>query len=388
MLLTQIVAGVLVALAASGFWVEYLLLLRSTRRRQLRPNALIRATRGIRAFWLTVALAVPAWPHLLELALGLHRTPTAMTRRWVVWTHGPVQLSRYQGTPGGVPVLLVHSLVTRPSVLDLTPGLSLVESLLQQGHDVWLLDWGTVSAREANWGLDAYGGALWQAEQVVASHTGQRVHVVGYCAGGTLAVAVHAAQGHGVAQSLSLLAAPLDTESAGGFFQLLRRPFVLPGAVLDGNGLVPPAVIREAFHALRPQAVKTMRKVLRLRADAFRRTAAGALGRWAWEQTPVSGALLFDVVDLARSNSLVRGGLVMGGVGSDLRRLAGLPILVVTTVRDHIVPPASSTALGSVPGLEVEQVQCTAGHVAMLVGPEGQAVLYPALNDWIRRNSR
>ena len=41
-----------------------------------------------------------------------------------------------------VPVLLVYALIDRPFILDLIPGNSFVEYLVQQGFDVYLLDWG------------------------------------------------------------------------------------------------------------------------------------------------------------------------------------------------------------------------------------------------------
>jgi polyhydroxyalkanoate synthase len=41
-----------------------------------------------------------------------------------------------------VPVLLVYALILRPYILDLLPGNSLVEHLLGEGFDVYLLDWG------------------------------------------------------------------------------------------------------------------------------------------------------------------------------------------------------------------------------------------------------
>ncbi|MCW2606464.1 MAG: hypothetical protein JWO60_1157 [Frankiales bacterium] len=98
---------------------------------------------------------------------------------------------------------------------------------------------------------------------------------------------------------------------------------------------------------------------------------------------PLPGRLLFDLVALFRRNSLLRGELVVLGRRADLGRLAGLPLLAVTTVRDHVVPPASTTALASVPGLSVELLQCRAGLVAMLAGREGQTALYPGLASWL-----
>ena len=45
------------------------------------------------------------------------------------------------------PLLLVYALIDRPFILDLIPGNSFVEYLVEQGFDVYLLDWGIPSDR-------------------------------------------------------------------------------------------------------------------------------------------------------------------------------------------------------------------------------------------------
>ena len=38
---------------------------------------------------------------------------------------------------------MIYALINKPYILDLYPGNSLIEHLTNQGHDVYLLDWGT-----------------------------------------------------------------------------------------------------------------------------------------------------------------------------------------------------------------------------------------------------
>lgn len=181
------------------------------------------------------------------------------------------------------------------------------------------------------------------------------------------------------------MAAPVDTGAAGGMGRFLGSPYLPAVLALDGRGLVPASLVREAFHALRPSALRTALQVLRRRSDRERTRYARALDRWTWEQTPLPGGLLLDLVRLYRGNLLVKGELVVDGRSCRLERLAAVPLLLVTTVRDHIVPPASTTALASVPGLTTTHLQCRAGHVAMLAGQEGRSVLYPGLLGWLAR---
>src|SRR5215207_3166704 len=84
--------------------------------------------------------------HVLLEELGVE---TGATPREVVWTKNKARLYRYRGIDGGatakrrpVPVLMIYGFVLKPYVLDLVPGNSLVEYLVEEGFDVYLLDFG------------------------------------------------------------------------------------------------------------------------------------------------------------------------------------------------------------------------------------------------------
>src|ERR1700676_4447651 len=52
------------------------------------------------------------------------------------------------------PVLCVPALISRSYILDLSPGLSLIEALCDAGHDVYLIDWGMMSDEDAALSLE------------------------------------------------------------------------------------------------------------------------------------------------------------------------------------------------------------------------------------------
>ena len=80
------------------------------------------------------------------------------TPRDVVWTHRNTTLYRYRSSQRryGVPLLLVFALINRPEIFDLRPGSSLVEYLIEEGFDVFLVDWGYPDEEDADLGLDEY----------------------------------------------------------------------------------------------------------------------------------------------------------------------------------------------------------------------------------------
>jgi len=73
------------------------------------------------------------------------RTPRELAAR----PGGRFELYRYAAPEGKTfasrkPVLLVYSVINKPYILDLTPGFSFVEHLLEQGLDVYLIEWGKI----------------------------------------------------------------------------------------------------------------------------------------------------------------------------------------------------------------------------------------------------
>ena len=80
------------------------------------------------------------------------------TPKEVVWTHRETTLYRYRSSDRRyrVPLLLVFALINRPDIFDLRPGSSLVEYLLDEGFDVFLVDWGYPGEEDADMGLDEF----------------------------------------------------------------------------------------------------------------------------------------------------------------------------------------------------------------------------------------
>ena len=72
------------------------------------------------------------------------------TPKDVLYARGTMKLYHYRPLAAEVyrvPLLIVTSLVSKPYILDLTPGQSLVEFLLTSGFDVYLMRLGHPPAR-------------------------------------------------------------------------------------------------------------------------------------------------------------------------------------------------------------------------------------------------
>lgn len=355
-----------------GVVIAYLFVVPGSTNRRLLDAGLFRTTgRAWRGRYHRLAAALLAWPYMVLRLLGLGRKPAAGLDFESAFVMGPATLRRYRGGGGARPVLLVHSFVSKPSILDLAPGRSLVGALNQAGHDVYLLDWVRPGRDQARTGFEGYVATVRLAVEAVAGRSASgRVPVVGYCMGAALALAADADQ-PGPVESIVALAPPGDLAVPGGLHRMMRRAAFRPAWLLDGDGLVPGPVIRESFHALRPDQIRSGWRAWRAGRKAPEyRGLADARARWAYDQPPIPGALLFDLTDMVRHNTL-------------LDRLGGstAPLLVASAERDHIVPPDSSAALADRLGGQLLRVP--AGHVAMLTGHDAAERLYPAITQWL-----
>jgi polyhydroxyalkanoate synthase len=171
-----------------------------------------------------IARAPTAAVELANVVLTTDDAVVGATPREVVWTHRGVTLYRYRSSRRSyaVPLLLVFAAINRPTVFDLKPGGSLVEYLLEEGFDVFLLDWG-VPGRTLM-GLDDYvcDELHWGVRETLRASGADEVTLVGWCMGATLCAMYcglepsgdEGVAGAGAVRNLVLLTMPVDGRSS------------------------------------------------------------------------------------------------------------------------------------------------------------------------------
>lgn len=116
------------------------------------------------------------------------------------------------GSADGAPVLLVPPLAAPARCFDLRRGCSLVEHLVAQGFDVYLVDYGTVSFGDRHLGIEHWmEQVLPRAIRKVSEQAGGRgVHLVGWSLGGVFSLLTTADQPDLPVESVTSIAAPFD----------------------------------------------------------------------------------------------------------------------------------------------------------------------------------
>ena len=313
-----------------------------------------------------------------------------------VWTSGKVRLRRVRGGQGP-PLLIVHSLISKPYIFDLLPGNSVLEWLRDHGHDVYLLDWGETDETDVANDLATYvDDYLRPAVGVVQQVSGaRRVAMLGYCMGGLLSLLALATDRKLPVRDLVLVATPVDFRGIPSLRRATRGSGLETGDLTDSTGNIPARVFRRAFRLLRPtNEVAALVTVADRLGDREYLRNHHALSRWTGDQIPFAGALARELLPVARENGLLNGTVWVAGRPAEFAGIRAR-VLAFMAKRDHLVPYASAEPIGRLlPNADLTRHEIDSGHVALLVGRRALNETLPALHDWlnagkgVKRNGR
>lgn len=314
--------------------------------------------------------------------------PVATTPCLVTPLVGPTQLRHYAPVQNGrrtsaLPVLIVNSLINRHYIFDLYAGRSLVAFLAGQGHQVFVLDWGTPGRDESRWRLeDVLEGVIGRAVEAVLSQTGAaQVHLLGYSMGGVLAT-TYAALHPAPVRSLILLGTPADFVRDTPLRTWLADPAFDPQRVVAVFGNLPGWLVSASFRGIKPITYTTKPWLMWL--DTAERDTHLATEVWLADAVPLPGQFYADfVTTYYRANALWEGTLTIQGQRAALAQL-DCPVLNIIGLLDQIVNPASAAALGEqLSRVRYRECRVRLGHLALAVGRGALTTVWPAVSQWL-----
>jgi polyhydroxyalkanoate synthase len=325
---------------------------------------------------------------------GTNRPKLGATPKDVVWQRGKAELWRYRGDTVryGPPVVIVHSLVSRSYILDLRPGNSLVEYLVNSGLDVFMLDWGIPDELDADNDLARYVDFyLPRAIDAVRRETGaDEVTLAGYCLGGVIAALYAAGRDDAPVRNLILMATPVNFDEMGAMVALLREGRLNPDDLIDDTGNVPADALYSGFYMLAPTSEIAQKATLleHLWNDEFVESFQ-AMSQWSRDHVPFPGAAFRDLVDqLVRENVLMSGSMRIGDRRISLADAPG-NILNAMAERDNVVPPAAVEPVMQLIGdpARRDELRLPGGHVTFGTGRSAVKHTMPRLAAWIAEHS-
>ena len=313
----------------------------------------------------------------------------ATAPRETVWEDGKVQLYHFiRETPpvAKTPVLVSYALVNRWEMMDLQPNLSFIRKLLEEGLDVYLIDWGYASGIDRYKTMEDYilGDIHECVEFICREHNLEKINLLGVCQGGTFSL-IYAALFPDKVKNLITTVTPVDFREENGLLFLWAK-YMDVDAVVDGfGGVVPGDFLNSGFDLLKP--MNKARKFANLPQVAQNKDKLMnflRMEKWVADSPAQAGETYRRFIkDFYQNNKLIHGEFTLGGYRVSLNKI-DMPVLTVYAKDDHIVPPASTIPIHEAIGSkDKELMEFPGGHIGVFVGSRSQKLLTPAIAQWL-----
>ena len=266
------------------------------------------------------------------------------------------------------PALLIPSLINPPRILDLDAETSLAAAVARMGRRSLLLDWGKADVRSSLTVADHIEELLLPLLRSI----GEPVALIGYCLGGTMAVA--AANLVDCERAVTLAAPWRFSHYPDHSRNALQDMWRHSQATAQSLGALPMEVLQAAFWSLDPE--RTVRKF----AEFGRLDPAGAEARrfvqledWANEGEPLPYTAAKELIEDLFGRDLPGSGewIVGGRTATDE---VAVPVLHLLAEDDRIAPPETAAAGTS--------ATIASGHVGMIVG-SARSTLHEQLKSFL-----
>jgi len=343
-------------------------------------------------------MADPKTPHTPErvalfnkVMAGNIEVEIGTSPRELVYERDRLCLYRYtSSTPARykTPILLIYSLVNRPSVLDLQPGRSVIEHLVQSGYDVFLVDWGRPDPLDQHNDLNDYVSLFIRtAVRKVCEKVGvPQLHLLGYCMGGCLA-AMYTALYPDKVKTLTLLGTPINFRSNQLLYKWGTHPDRFDSRkIVDAWGMAPAWSFDGYSLLIVDSKPKRMQHLYDNLDDAEFLENYLAMDQWVNDNVSMPGAVYAEFCHTCfKENRLIEGKLELGGRKVDLTSVK-CPVLLIAGKSDHLVPP-ETTCIENGPFENVSSILADSGHIGLSVSRGSLKKVWPRAVEWFNQHS-
>jgi polyhydroxyalkanoate synthase subunit PhaC len=329
------------------------------------------------------AAGIPA----LQAASGVE---VGCSDKEAVFRDDKITLYRFKpiAKPAGVtPVLISYALVNRPYMMDLQQDRSLIRRLLEQGLDVYLIDWGYPDGADRFLDLDDYiNGFLDRCVQFVLDQHGiDKVNLLGVCQGGTFSLCYSALHPERI-KNLVAMVTPVDFKTPENLLSKWAQDMDVD-AVVDSGGNVSGEMLNVAYVSLMPFRLMQQKYVslVDILGDPKQVENFMRMEKWIFDSPDQAGDAFRQFTKwFFQENRLIKGTVELGGEKVDLKKLT-MPVLNIYGRQDHLVPPSASIPLANHVGTQdYTAFEMDVGHIGMYVSGKSQKQLPETIAKWLK----
>jgi len=329
------------------------------------------------------AAGIPA----LQAASGVE---VGCSDKEAVFRDDKITLYRYKpiAKPAGVtPLLISYALVNRPYMMDLQQDRSLIRRLLEQGLDIYLIDWGYPNGADRFLDLDDYiNGFLHNCLQhVLDEHKIDAANVLGVCQGGTFSLCYTALNPERV-KNLVTMVTPVDFRTPENLLSKWAQDMDVD-AVVDSSGNVSGEMLNMAYVSLMPFRLMQQKYVslVDILKDPRQVENFMRMEKWIFDSPDQAGDAFRQFTQwFFQENRLVKGTVELGGRKVDLKQVTQ-PVLNIYGRQDHLVPPSASIPMERYVGSkDYTAFEMDVGHIGMYVSGKSQKALPETIAQWLK----
>ena len=288
------------------------------------------------------------------------------------------------------PILIAYALINRYHILDIHPTKSWVRNLMEQGYDVYMVDWGTPTDIDKYLNFDDYVNMYLDScvEHVLDITSTDSVTLQGYCTGGTISTVYSALHPKKVRNYIAT-APVIDGWKDTTVISNLSK-HVEVDKLVDTVGNMPPEFMYYCFSVLKPfeqgieKYINFFKNIDNERfVDNFLRVE-----KWLSDTPPIPGELFREwIKNIYQENLLIQNKMVVADQTVNLRKIR-MPIFTQVAVGDHLVSPECSMPLHyAVSSKEKTLRLYPTGHVGMIASGLSQKMVLPELGSWLSKKS-
>lgn len=321
------------------------------------------------------------------------------TEKDLVFKQDKVSLFHYQSRAKKTlktPVIVVYGLIGRYTMADLQEDRSLIRNLLDQGVDVYAVDWGSPSRSERWLTLEDYiNGYLHDCiEHIKQTANIDQVNILGICEGGVFSLcyaALHPENIKNLATSITPIDFHGDMQSNNndhGYINLWTRNLDEKDIdlMVETYGNMPGELMGMVFQLITP--VKSLTKynidLIDIAHDKKKLLNFFRMEKWLADRPDHPGEAAKQwFKDLYQHNKLVKNEFMLDGQQIDLKTVT-VPILNIYALNDHIIPPQCSKALAQCTGSQdYSELAMPGGHVGVFVSGKSQGIISGTMLEWL-----
>ena len=285
------------------------------------------------------------------------------TPKELIYTDNKLSFYRYKPVKKNlhpIPFLIIYALINRNYILDLVPGTSFVEHLINNGIDVYIIDWGEPTDEDRFLTLDYF--IDWYIHKAVKKtleiSKADKLTLFGYCMGGHLATIYNALHDEFI-QNLIVLASPIDPRNSQFINIWADKERLNLEKMVRAFGNVPARFMQRIFGLIRDKMEKNYYGDINER---------DAVIKWASDNINIAGqAFMKYVKDIFQEYKLAKNEMQINGKAVKLNNITS-NLMVITGNDDWVAPYEATTALHKKVSSNIhETVTLDGGHLSFIV---------------------